>query len=129
MRRKIRNIKLPSSIFLLCKSGAYLTGSFVKYVIGEKKSFVDYDLIVPPEKWHVVCLLIPKDAKVNTHGGLKFVDKHNNEIDIWPCSIGQHLSQCKGMTCGQDYVYDYINNKIFTSFSIGTQNGHNRYIK
>ncbi len=121
MKKKIKDVKLPGSIFLLCKSGAYLTGSFVKYILGEKKSFTDYDLIVPPEKWYFISLQIPKDAKMNKHGGLKFIDNHNNEIDIWPCSIGQHLIQCKGTTGGHDYVYDYINNKIFTSFSVGTK--------
>jgi len=118
--KNIRDVKLPTIVFLLCKSVAYLVGSFVKYLLCEADSFVDYDLIVPPEKWHLVSLLIPKDAKMNRHGGLKFRDRHGNEIDIWPCSIGQHLSQCKGTTCGHDYVYDYINNRIFTSFSIGT---------
>lgn len=112
---------LPTSVFLLCKAGALIVGSCAKYLLKKKKACADYDLIVPPEKWYVVSLLISSDAIINKHGGFKYVDANNNIIDIWPCSIEQHLIQCKTAMGQQEYVVDYINSKVFTSFIIGTK--------
>jgi hypothetical protein len=73
----------------------------------------DYELIVPPEKWYCVSLLIPANARMNKHGGLRFTDDKGNKIDVWPCSIEQHLRQCQGQK--PEYVVDIINHKVFSS--------------
>lgn len=111
---------IPTSVFLLCKSGALIVGGLAKVLLDKKESCNDYDLIVPPEKWYVVSLLISANAKINRHGGFKFKDTDGITIDIWPCSIEQHLIQCKTAIGQQEYVIDYINSKVFTSFIIGT---------
>lgn len=117
---KDRHSKLPALVFVMCKNGAHVVGSAAKFIIGEQNSFTDFDLIVPPEKWFSVSLLIPKTAKLNSHGGLKFKYR-KYEIDIWPCSIEQHLRQCKPGMGKQEHVLDYINNKVFTAYNIGTK--------
>ncbi len=106
-------MKLPTTIAVLCRSGAYIVGSYANCLIGTRKEFKDYDLIVPPEKWYVVSLLIPKDAKINSYGGWKFTDLDNNNIDIWPSSIEQYLRHYKGKS-KEACVIDYMNNKIFS---------------
>jgi len=113
---------IPTSVFLLCKTGALIVGGCAKYLLNKKEMCNDYDLIVPPEKWYIVSLLISTDAKINRHGGFKFEDNDGNNIDIWPCSIEQHLIQCKAAIGNQEYIIDYINSKVFTSFIIGTNN-------
>ena len=112
---------LPTSVFLLCKTGALVVGGFAKFLLKKKESCDDYDLIVPPEKWYIVSLLIPANAKINKHGGFRFTDDIGIEIDIWPCSIEQHLIQCKSAIGQQEYVVDYINSRVFTSFILGTE--------
>lgn len=100
--------------FLLCKSGAYLVGGCAKFILGNRKGFFDFDFIVPPEKWCIISLLIPKTAKLNRHGGLRFIDKSTKkQVDIWPCSVEQHLRQCG--TDRIEYVVDFINQRVFTS--------------
>lgn len=105
--------KLPTKVAVLCKCGAYIVGSYADYLIGKGKTFKDYDLIVPPNKWFVVALLIPKNAKLNSFGGWKFKDSVGNSIDVWPMSIEVYLRQYT-KSKKQAYVLDYINNKIFT---------------
>jgi hypothetical protein len=114
-------MRLPALIFLMCKNGANITGSAARFIVGACETFNDYDLIVPPDKWYAVSPLIPKTAKLNNHGGLKF-NYRRKQIDIWPCSIEQHLRQCKPGLDEQEYVVDYVNNRIFTSTVIGTKN-------
>ena len=104
---------VPTTVAILCRSGAYIVGGYANYLIGKRKEFKDYDLIVPPDKWYIVSLLIPKDAKINSYGGWKFIDKEGNNIDIWPSSIEQYLRQYKGKA-KNGCVLDYMNNKIFT---------------
>lgn len=105
--------KIPIIISILCRSGAYIVGSYANYLIDKKGGFKDYDLIVPPDKWYIVSLLIPKTAKLNSYGGLKFIDSEGNSIDIWPSSIEQYLRQYKSKS-KKGRVLDYMNNKIFT---------------
>lgn len=102
----------------MCKCGAILVGGAAQHFVlkGEKK-IKDYDLIVPPEKWYIVSLLIPKSARLNKHGGLKFKDDKGNEIDVWPCSIEQHLCQCHSLSEEKDFVVDIINRRVFSSRS------------
>lgn len=115
-------MKIPTSVFLMCKCGANIVGSRAKNMATNSVStdLTDYDLIVPPEKWYCVSLLIPRDATLNKHGGLRFKDDHNNNIDIWPCSVEQHLRQCNKN--GPEYVVDIINRLILCSspLEVGT---------
>lgn len=80
-------MKTPTIVFLMCKCGANVVGSYAKYLVYGTGRPKDFDLIVPPEKWCTVSLLIPKNAGLNRHGGLKFKDKDGNIIDVWPCSV------------------------------------------
>lgn len=46
----------------------------------------DWDVVVTPETWATAAVLIPADARPNTHGGWKFqVD--GVEFDVWPDRI------------------------------------------
>lgn len=116
--------EVPTLVYLLCKSGALIVGSLAEYLIGKRNMMCtdDYDLIVPPEKWHVVSLLIPKTAVINKHGGFRFNDEYNNEIDVWPSSIDEFLRHCKPGLGNKAYIIDYINSKVYTSYLIGTKN-------
>lgn len=105
--------KLPTTLSILCRCGAYIVGSYANHLINKGGEFKDYDLIVPPNKWCTVSLLIPKTAKLNNYGGLKFTDSEGNSIDIWPSSIEEYLRQYKGKF-GKGCVLDYMNNKTFT---------------
>ena len=105
-------VKVPTSILLLCRQGAYIVGSFARHLRDESVKFNDYDLIVPPSDWCYVAPLIPKAAKLNSYGGIKFIDDSHNSIDIWPSSIEQYLRQYIGE--GEACVIDYMDNKVFT---------------
>ena len=106
--------------FLMCKTGANVVGGYAKFLLGKRKRVNDIDLIVPPEKWWVVSLLIPKTAWLNKHGGLRFDDEDSGfQVDIWPCSIEQHLRQCSRERI--ECVVDYMNQKVFTSQNIRTR--------
>ena len=111
---------IPTSVFLLCKSGALIVGGLAEFLLGKRDSCNDYDLIVPPEKWHIVSLLILPNATINHHGGFRFTDEENNVIDIWPSSIDEYLQHCKPALGKQTYVIDYIRSKVYTSYVIGT---------
>jgi hypothetical protein len=113
---------IPTSVFLLCKLGAYLVGSYAMFLLGKADSYEDYDLIVPPEKWHIVSLQISPNARINHHGGFNYTDEKGNEIDIWPCSIDEYLKHCKPAIGKQAYAVDYISSRVFTSFIAGTKN-------
>ncbi len=104
-------IEVPTSILLLCRQGAYIVGSFAEHLRDNSLKFNDYDLIVPPPNWCYVAPLIPKNAKLNSYGGIKFTDDKNNSIDIWPSSIEQYLRQYTGK--GEACVIDYMASKVF----------------
>jgi len=112
--------EIPTSVFLLCKSGALIVGGSAEFLLGMRSHINDYDLIVPPEKWHIVSLLISQNAKINHHGGFKFNDEKGNVIDIWPSSIDEYLRHCKPKLGKQTYIVDYINSRAYTSYVIGT---------
>lgn len=121
IKPKLYATYIPAKVFTMCKSGAYLVGGYARYVLRKSKTFGDYDLIVAPSKWHTISVMIPPNAKLNRHGGLKFTIENGKTIDVWPCSIEQHLRQCKPGIYGQEFVVDYVNNKVFTSYSVGTK--------
>lgn len=106
---------LPRIVYQMCVHGALIVGSYAKKLMGEVEASGDYDLIVPYDKWQTVSLLIPKDAKLNNFGGLRFEDKHGNEIDVWQGSLHNYLNECKTKHGGKVYAIDYINNKVFSA--------------
>lgn len=69
-----------------------ITSSFDAWIVGSaadpsNKDPRDYDVQVPYSQWGKACLLIPKDAKVNTFGGFKCISE-GKEVDIWPGELG-----------------------------------------
>jgi len=111
--------QMPTEVFIMCTCGAYLVGSFAEYLLGKCNTFNDFDLIVPPEKWHIVALQIPHTAKINTHGGLKFITKCGQNVDIWPSSIEEYLTRCNNSFRKPLHVVDYINSTVFSCRTIG----------
>lgn len=109
--------RIPRIVSIFCKQGAYLVGSYANYLIGKGETYKDYDLIVPPEKWTTIALLIPKYAQLNSFGGWKFTDGLGNKVDIFPMSIEEYLRQY-AKDKEQAYVLDYMNNRIFTSLIV-----------
>ncbi len=71
---------------------------------------------MPLEKWQTIALLIPMNAKPNRYGGWRFID-HETEVDVWPDTIEHYLSTCKSKHGGKVTVVDYINNRVFESYT------------
>jgi len=42
----------------------------------------DYDVVVPYSQWNKACMLLPKEVKFNTFGGIKCVSD-GFSIDVW----------------------------------------------
>ena len=109
-------IMLPRIVYQMCVNGALIVGSFAKKLAGEKIKSHDYDLLVPPEKWQLVAILIPMTAKPNKFGGWRFVDSQSGkEIDVWPSSLEKYLTECKSKYGGEVIAVDFINNRKFAS--------------
>jgi hypothetical protein len=106
---------LPRMVYLMCVHGALLVGSQAKKLMGENIESNDYDLLVPLEKWQTIALLIPIDAKPNKFGGWRFKDDKENEIDVWPDTLQNYLTNCKTKYGGKVYAIDYIANKAYCS--------------
>ena len=51
----------------------------------------DYDLAIPFSNWKQAGMLIPIDARPNSFGGWKFYQE-GVPIDIWPCELGQLMT-------------------------------------
>ena len=51
----------------------------------------DVDVIIPFEIWNKITGLIPKDSKMNSYGGWRYVE-NNVTIDIWPDNLNNFLS-------------------------------------
>lgn len=110
---------LPRIVYQMCVHGALLCGSYAKKLMGEVETSGDYDLIVPYDKWATVALLIPRDsAELNSFGGIRFTDKHGNQIDVWQGDPMTYLYECRTKYGGKVYVIDYINNRVFSSQTI-----------
>lgn len=107
---------IPRVVYQMCVHGALICGSYAKKLMGEVDTFSDYDLIVPPEKWAVVSLLIPREnVEFNAFGGLRFKDKHGNQIDVWPGDPMTYMYQSHSKHDGPVYIIDYINNRVFST--------------
>jgi len=109
---------LPRVVYQMCVHGALLAGSAAKKATGEEIEPNDYDLLVPHEKWQVIALLIPTDAIPNKFGGWRFMTDFENqkvEVDIWPSTLLQYLSECKSKYGEEVVVVDFIRNKKYSS--------------
>jgi hypothetical protein len=107
----------------MCVHGALIVGSLAKKMCGEDidVSDSDYDLLVPLEKWQIIALLIPHDARPNKFGGWRFnTDKNGEsvEVDVWPDRLENYLATCKTKYGGCVCAVDFINNKAFMSKTV-----------
>jgi hypothetical protein len=109
---------LPRTVYLMCVHGALLVGSQAKKLMGEDIESNDYDLLVPLDKWQTIAVMIPECAKPNKFGGWRFKDDNDNEIDVWPDTLQNYLSNCKTKYGGKVYAVDYIANKAYCSQTI-----------
>jgi hypothetical protein len=106
---------LPGVIYLMCVHGAYIVGSYAKFLAGEDvPEPQDYDLLVPLEKWQGISLLIPSTAKLNKFGGWRFICKNGKEVDVWPDTLENYLTKCKSKHGGTVLAVDFINNRVFS---------------
>ena len=117
---------LPRDVYRMCVAGALLVGSRALVMAGAEGSRRidphDYDLLVPYDKWQSVTPFIPSSAKVNKFGGWRFnvptTDAAGDgvaEVDVWPGSIGQYLSECKSKHGVPVCAVDFINNRVYSS--------------
>lgn len=113
---------LPRVVYQMCVHGALLVGSRAKALAERDKDITpnDWDLLVPFDKWQVIALLIPQDARPNKFGGWRFeVESFDGdwleEVDVWPGSLETYLRECKTKYGGAVVAVDFIHNKMFTS--------------
>ena len=111
---------LPRVVYQMCVHGAYIVGSYGKYLAGhDVEATNDYDLLVPLDKWQTIALLIPLEGtKPNKFGGWRFETDLNGEmveVDVWPSTLDKYLSECKTKYGGEVVAVDFINNRIFSS--------------
>jgi len=107
---------LPRIVYQMCVHGGLIVGSQAKKLAGEDIDGDpnDWDVLVPLEKWQTLSLLIPSDARPNKFGGWRFTVE-GDEIDVWPDSVINYLSNCKSTRGGRVIAMDFINNRIFSS--------------
>ena len=108
---------LPRIVYLACVHGGLIVGSQAKRLAGEtiKSDTSDWDLLIPFEKWSTIALMIPEDARPNKFGGWRFSDDKGNEVDMWPGSVLEYLTNCKTKYGGNVYAVDYIGNRVYSS--------------
>ena len=127
---------LPRVVYQMCVHGALMAGSQARKMAGEDVEPNDYDLLVPLEKWQTIAMLIPEHAKPNKFGGWRFFTAgpadwacttfttgghtitlnppKNVEVDVWPDSVFNYLSNCKASNGEKVCVVDFINNKVYS---------------
>lgn len=106
---------LPRLVYQMCVHGGLIVGSYAKKLMGEVEETHDYDVLIPHDKWQIIALLIPETAKPNKFGGWRIKDDKGNEIDVWPGSLHEYLSECKTKYGGSVYAIDYIHNRVYSS--------------
>lgn len=114
---------LPRIVYQMCVHGALLAGSAAKALAGHLDNGNpivpgDFDLLVPHDKWQTIALLIPNDAVPNKFGGWRFITDHKDtriEVDVWPGTLQQYLSECKSRHGDGVVVVDFIHNRKYTS--------------
>ena len=112
---------LPRVVYQMCVHGALITGSFAKKLAGEDIVPEDFDLLVPLEKWQTVALMIPETAKPNKFGGWRFETEHGDElveVDVWPDTVQNYLTNCKSEHGGRVCVVDFIGNRLYSAESV-----------
>jgi len=108
-------MKLPGLVYRMCREGALIAGSTARVFAGvSTKTPDDWDLLVPFERWNTVALLIPPGARTNKFGGWKFPLDCGNLVDVWPGSVQEHLQNACSYEGGSAYVYDPLNNRVFS---------------
>lgn len=75
---------------LICYDG-WLLGSTAEKILAGKQPTSDIDIMIPYGNWSQAVLLIPKNAVLNTFGGLKF-EIEGYVFDVWPDSIERLMS-------------------------------------
>jgi hypothetical protein len=108
---------LPRLVYQMCVHGGLIVGSNAKRLAGEKIEGDpnDWDVICPLEKWQTISLLIPETAKPNKFGGWRFEMEDGMEIDVWPGSVMEYLTNCKSTKGGRVIALDFIHNRIYSS--------------
>lgn len=112
---------LPRVVYQMCVHGALIVGSRAKKMACDTDITPDdWDLIVPYDKWPIIALLIPQDARPNKFGGWRFeVESFDGdwmeEVDVWPGDLFTYLSTCKTKYGGAVVAVDFINNRMFSS--------------
>ncbi len=109
--------KLPSLAYKLCVNGGLIAGSQAKKLVGEKVKPKDWDILVPPEKWQAVALLIPKSAKLNSFGGWSFEDSHGTPFDVWCDTMQNYLTNCKSTSDGAVVLVDFIHDRVYSAYT------------
>lgn len=86
--------KVPTTVLNLCYNyKGLIIGGSIGYILGETEDIPkDIDVIIPHDTWLHACRLIPKDAKVNSFGGFKFVED-GYEVDVWMDNAAEVLFQ------------------------------------
>jgi hypothetical protein len=105
---------LPRAVYQMCIHGALIVGSFAKYMIGENVRPNDIDLLVPLEHWQTIAMLIPEKARPNKFGGWRF-KVEGIEIDVWPDTLQNYLSQCRTKYGDLVCAVDFVQNRVFSA--------------
>ncbi len=83
----------PISRVLCYVFDGWIVGGAVPYIsCKSEESPKDIDIIVSPNVWREVSLILPKNSILNTLGGMKFID-NGVSVDVWPDEIGRLLTQ------------------------------------
>ena len=109
--------RLPREVYQMCVHGALLVGSVAKKLCGDEsiENPKDFDLLVPLEKWQTIALLIPQTARPNKFGGWRFKTSKGVEVDVWPDSLVNYLTNCKSAYGGEVVALDFIHNRKYSS--------------
>ena len=107
--------KIPRIVHQILIQGGLLVGSQVGYLLGKTKEKPgDYDILVPFEKWKDISILIPEDAEVNSFRGWRFYEE-GVQIDVWPGSVFDYLTNCSLCLSSPVFVLDFIHNRVYSS--------------
>lgn len=111
-------------VFRMCREGALIAGSTARvFARVSTKVPNDWDLLVPFARWNTVALLVPKGARPNKFGGWRFTLDSGQEVDVWPGSVQEHLQNACTYEGGSAYVYDPINNRMYSICEVPRQDG------
>lgn len=114
---------LPRTVYQMCVHGALIVGSYAHYIVNEficttGEEPKDFDLLVPLENWQTIALLIPSHAKPNKFGGWRFLTDFDGvaiEVDVWPDTLVNYLTNCKSSKSRDIIALDFIHNRVYSS--------------